>query len=355
MRCAPRFLVSLLCLSAIFMVIGTAHGQTQRLRVGDTAPGLDIEEWVSSSPVEIAEGRVFIITFWATWCAPCKRAMPMLSSMQEQYRDRISIIGVSTEQIGVVRSFFNQNRTLMRYAVGVDRQSATSRAWMEAAGQSGIPASFIVDRRGRVQFIGNPLASDFEDIVSRVVAGRYDARLFRQGRPAIDAARRARQLKNYRLAIHHYEQLLETDKTVFASFALEKFEMLLLDIGDRTAAYAYATTLLEDYASDPDLLIDLSAKIAADDKLSEEQRDFEIAELAANAAVAQLDANDPRRFSAPARVHFFRGNVDEAVRLQRQAWRTARPEEKARYRGDLDMYQSGAARQSGTDGASSSR
>ena len=44
----------------------------------------------------------------------------------------------------------------MAYTVAVDRRKSTDRAWRQAADLPGIPAAFIVDRQGKIAFIGNP-------------------------------------------------------------------------------------------------------------------------------------------------------------------------------------------------------
>ena len=59
---------------------------------------------------------------------------------------------------------------------------------MTAAGLKGIPAAFIIDKNGIIQFIGHPMSEEFEDILSKVMKGRYDKKKQAEAKPSIDAA-----------------------------------------------------------------------------------------------------------------------------------------------------------------------
>ena len=42
-------------------------------------------------------GKVTLVTFWATWCAPCRAEIPALISLQHQYADQLRVIGISED------------------------------------------------------------------------------------------------------------------------------------------------------------------------------------------------------------------------------------------------------------------
>ena len=94
-------LSTIVCLSLASSVMAA-----DKLEVGHAAPGLDIEEWVKGSETSITNGSVYVVEFWATWCAPCRKAIPHLTKLQDYYGDdELKVIGVSTEELDTVKTF----------------------------------------------------------------------------------------------------------------------------------------------------------------------------------------------------------------------------------------------------------
>jgi thiol-disulfide isomerase/thioredoxin len=339
-------------LSAMLALVlaGPAFGQ-KKLSVGDAAPGLDIEQWVKGSETTIAAGNVYVIEFWATWCAPCKKSIPHLSELQEEFADGgLTIIGISYEEAAKVSPFVRTMGEKMKYTVAVDRRESTKRAWMSAAKVEGIPAAFIVDRNGKVVFIGNPhpeADDDFEGILRQVMAGRYDPKLQEQAEPALKAARQARKIKNWRMAMKHYDEVINLDARIFATIAIERFDMMVRDMGDKDEAYAYAQTLMADkFASDAGALRMLSQKIATDPHIDAANRDMDVALQGAEKALAIAGPNDAEALAGLALVQFKRGDVAKAIDLQKQAYFNANPKTKPGYKRTLTTYQEAAQRTS---------
>ena len=322
-----------------------ATAQRQSLQVGSKAPGLDIEAWVKGEETTIQPGRAYVVEFWATWCAPCRRSIPHLTELQQKYGPRgLTIIGISDEDVDTVKPFVTQWGARMDYTVAVDRRGQTKRSWFQAAGLQGIPAAFVVDQRGIIQWIGNPLANDFDEVVERVVRGRYDARLFARTKEIRAAIDQQRQLRNYRHAKQLIDELINVERRVFAPWALTKFEIILVDERDREGAYAYALEMLEEFAGDIELLQDLATKIAADPKLNRADRDLDMALVFAKVAAEGLPEDSPERYATVALVHFHRGELDEAISEQRKAFFVARPDSKPRFESVLREYQQAARR-----------
>ncbi len=174
---------NILTVAACVALTSGAFGQRGKLSVGDPAPGLDIDTWIKGEETTIESGKVYVIEFWATWCPPCRKSIPHLTELQEQYGDAgLVIIGISDEEVGTVRPFVEKMGKRMDYIVATDRRKATNRAWFNRAGLKGIPAAFIVDRDGKLAFIGNPLdpQAQFDSVLSRVMRGRYNPELEKQ-------------------------------------------------------------------------------------------------------------------------------------------------------------------------------
>jgi cytochrome c biogenesis protein CcmG/thiol:disulfide interchange protein DsbE len=110
-------------------------------------PNLTIEKWLTDPP-EI-QGKFVLVDFWATWCGPCRRSIPILNDLQARFKERLVVIGLSNESEEVVR---RMTEPKIDYAVAVDTQGRTSRA----AEVKGIPHTILVDPKGIVRFEGMP-------------------------------------------------------------------------------------------------------------------------------------------------------------------------------------------------------
>jgi thiol-disulfide isomerase/thioredoxin len=117
--------------------------------VGTFAPTWkDVETVKGAFPPSIGamRGRVVLLDFWATWCAPCRVVIPKLSALQGRYGAQgLSVLGVSTEEAEDVAMY--AQRAAMPYAVGVDKHAETTRAY----GVNSLPTLVIIDRRGVVR------------------------------------------------------------------------------------------------------------------------------------------------------------------------------------------------------------
>jgi thiol-disulfide isomerase/thioredoxin len=136
------------------------------LKVGDKAPQITIEKWVKGEPITGYEkGRVYVVEFWATWCGPCIASMPHLTHLQKEYKDKVQIIGVTTKDPNnsleqVEKMVSEKGNEGMGYAVAWDEGTKTKEALFKAAGQTGIPCSFVIDGTGTVAYIGHPMWLD---------------------------------------------------------------------------------------------------------------------------------------------------------------------------------------------------
>ncbi len=337
-----RSLIGLLA----FGLASTAMGQMTNLHVGDQAPGLDVAKWVKGDEVKIESGNVYIVEFWATWCAPCRKSIPHLTELQKEYEDQgLRIIGVSSEDERTVSNFVRAQGAKMDYTVAVDRSNRTNRAWLNAAGIDTIPTAFVIDRNGKVQYIGSPLNEHFDTVVGLVVRGRFDAQLMVSALPHLAAANTARKVKNWQLATKHMQDVYNLDKHVFAELLVEQFEMMLVEQKDAKAAYAFLAKAIEERGpADPELMSWFATKIATDPKIAAEDRDMEMAMKAAETAMEYARPDDPMPRSTLATVHFHKGDVEKAVALQTEAWMIATPKRKADYKRVLESYQKAAAR-----------
>jgi thiol-disulfide isomerase/thioredoxin len=90
------------------------------------------------------EGRVLVLDFWATWCAPCKMEIPHLVELQEKYRDQgLTVVGITVDE--------NPDKDVPPYAAEVGMNYVNVRgndALMGKFGIIGLPTLIIYDRDG---------------------------------------------------------------------------------------------------------------------------------------------------------------------------------------------------------------
>jgi thiol-disulfide isomerase/thioredoxin len=106
-------------------------------------------------------GKVVILNFWATWCAPCKAEIPGFIALQKQYGDRgLVVIGVSLDDQGpvVVKHFMADFEMNYRVVLG-------DVALMQAFGGTAIPTTVIINRAGKIvaRHVGFTPRETFED------------------------------------------------------------------------------------------------------------------------------------------------------------------------------------------------
>src|SRR5688572_5003159 len=90
----------LLLLLSVITVTGYAQQvKSPLLSIGDAAPPLRVRQWLKGTPVQQFEkGKVYVVEFWATWCGPCIAAMPHLSALAREYKDRVTILGINMKE-----------------------------------------------------------------------------------------------------------------------------------------------------------------------------------------------------------------------------------------------------------------
>lgn len=118
---------------------------------GERPPQIIVDEWLTPPPD--VEGKFVLVDFWATWCGPCRAAVPHLNDLQAKFKDRLVVIGLSNETTDAMNKMTSPK---VNYSVGTDTQARTMRA-LEV---TGIPHAILIDPKGIVRFEGTPTYLD---------------------------------------------------------------------------------------------------------------------------------------------------------------------------------------------------
>jgi len=192
------FLSAILLTGAMFMaacdsaapprVIGDSANSTSAQRGQKPVPAPDQQAIESASNVPITKldggafklsdfrGKVLVVDFWATDCAPCVKLVPQLAQLSRKYRDKgLEVVGLTSDDRAdqeQVVDFLKKRGA--DYTVGYDNQwlsSAFLKGTEDETGAPPIPQLFVISRAGRVvnHFIGEDPQRGIQDVEQSVV------------------------------------------------------------------------------------------------------------------------------------------------------------------------------------------
>ena len=161
----PRFAATTRHLVAlVFIVIaGLAHADRQTNAPEFTLTTLDQKRQISLSEYR---GKVIYLDFWASWCGPCRKSLPLLNELRNELKDR----GFEVLAINVDETREEGLRFLREYPVDYptlfDDQSTAATYQLR-----GMPTAYLIDHEGKLhsQHVGfNP--KDMTSIRSEVLS-----------------------------------------------------------------------------------------------------------------------------------------------------------------------------------------
>jgi len=139
-------LVVLVCVS-VASAASYAAPPAQNL-LNKKAPGFALTD-LSGQSLTLAhfQGKVVLLNFWATWCAPCQLEMPVFAEWQRKYGPRgLQVIGISMDdKAGPARSLAARLKLNYPVAMGDERLGA------RYGGVLGLPLTLLIDRNGIVR------------------------------------------------------------------------------------------------------------------------------------------------------------------------------------------------------------
>ena len=133
------------------MFVTQSFAKDVELKAGDAAPDL-LGKDVEGKEVRLAEyaGKVVVVSFFATWCGPCQKELPMLESLQRAGANKgLQVIAVDWQEEGrVFRQLVKKNPEYQIKFVS-DHRGSSGRSY----GVRAIPHMFLIDKNGRIAFV----------------------------------------------------------------------------------------------------------------------------------------------------------------------------------------------------------
>lgn len=134
-------------------------------KIGDRAPNLSLPD-LAGQPRSLSDwrGRPLLVNFWASWCGPCVKEMPILDAFAAEQGDNgVQVIGIALDDAEAVRDFLG--RVPVRYPILLDSPRADdSSVWLGNT-RGVLPYSVLIDADG---------------VVRKQHLGEFDAELLRR-------------------------------------------------------------------------------------------------------------------------------------------------------------------------------
>lgn len=154
-RCRSNLKYAIVLVTGIALLSGlhlfpSASAQTRNPAAYRTAPDFSRID-LDHRKVSLAayRGKVVLLNFWATWCAPCLTEVPRFAEWQKKYGGPrgLQVVGVSMDDDEPpVRTFYQKNR--LNYPVVMGDENLGELY----GGVLGLPVTFLIDRDGKIRF-----------------------------------------------------------------------------------------------------------------------------------------------------------------------------------------------------------
>lgn len=252
--------------------------------------------------------------------------MPHLSQLARDYSDKhVTVIGLTSADknntLDDVREMVEDKGDEMDYTVAWDVERKTNEAYMKASNQRGIPTSFLVDKAGKIAWIGHPMSADIP--LAHVVADTWDydkgpamMEQISEDKRAMRASARTDPGKALTLLKSFRKQYPLADK------GLESLHFSILARLPKhvTEATKLGRSIVEKAVAEKDPMgLNAFAWNLVDPEAEFEHRFLDLAQLAAGKAEEFSGGKDGAILDTVARVHYWRGDFEQAIEVQRRA------------------------------------
>jgi len=131
------------------LLAGTIFTAQAALKVGDTLPDLVSFKLEGKIPKSL-EGKVVIMSFWASSCRPCVRLFPVLEELQKKFGSRLVVVAVNVDEKRA-----NMDNFLKKHPVAVIILRDSKQKLAAVVEPAAMSTTFILDGEGKVRFLHN--------------------------------------------------------------------------------------------------------------------------------------------------------------------------------------------------------
>ena len=122
--------------------------QAEGWKAGDSLPDLKTFGLTGAFPADL-KGKVVLVDFWASWCAPCKASFPVMDELQKKYgTNGFVVVAISVDEKKAA-----MGKYLSKNPVAFVTLHDSAQKLVAAADVATMPTSFLVDRTGKIRFV----------------------------------------------------------------------------------------------------------------------------------------------------------------------------------------------------------
>jgi peroxiredoxin len=150
----------------ITIVLVSSSLNAAALDLGQAAPDFTLKN-TQGENVNLVEqrGQIIVINFWASWCGPCRKEMPMLQTLSNKYESLgVSVWGINVEQENQAGKDFLAGLNLT-FPIFFDSTNQIAANYQVEA----MPTTVIVDRSGQVRHIFRGYKDGYEKKYSKAI------------------------------------------------------------------------------------------------------------------------------------------------------------------------------------------
>lgn len=165
----------ILLLSVIFLIPLLFMAFTSPLpsKVGDKAPEFKLKD-LNGKEVKLSDykGKIVLIDFWATWCGPCRKGIPDLIELQNEYKNEIVVLGITLDnKTNTAKDVdpFVKNMKINYPVLWTDDETIKNYGNINS-----IPTSFVVDKKGVIvsKHVGLVAKSEYVKDIKKAQANK---------------------------------------------------------------------------------------------------------------------------------------------------------------------------------------
>ena len=154
-----------LCAFAAALLVGATAGAS---KVGEAPPPIDMpDQHGEKVDLSALAGKVVVVDFWASWCAPCKQEMPVLQALHEKYgRQGLVIVGVNIDTNRKKMDKFLRG-TPVTFRIVHDPKITIPQRYEPSM----MPTSYFIGRGGKLRYVHEGFRKeDVEGIEAKIKA-----------------------------------------------------------------------------------------------------------------------------------------------------------------------------------------